>query len=70
MNWLALGSEENSIVCNNDGICSGEESCNCDDCSLKTDHCGFDTTSGQLLCTKNTPTLTDVEGIAQSNLLQ
>ena len=56
MNWLALGSEESIVTCNHDGQCSGEESCNCDDCtdgSLDNiDHCASDG-AVQLSCTQD-----------------
>ncbi len=54
MNWLALGTEESVVTCNNDGVCNGEESCNCADCNTKADHCALDGAGQQLLCMKNT----------------
>lgn len=54
MSWFALGSEQSIVTCNHDGQCSGEESCNCDDCNNKTDHCENNQLDIQLSCTQDT----------------
>lgn len=42
-----------TVTCNNDGMCSEYESCNCADCNQVADHCATNTLGQQLVCSKD-----------------
>ena len=51
MNWIALGTTQPSITCNNNSTCDADEGCDCEDCEEQVDHCGTTTTGTQMVCT-------------------
>ena len=61
MNWIALGTSQPSITCNNNGTCDGNEGCDCADCDEQVDHCGTTTTGIQMVCSGDViPSVTTV----------